>query len=952
MAMHMEQSPTYSGILRSPSTPGTGSSVRFGVRMYDTGDESILSASQSSSAPRSSSISNDNESKPSSASSDQEDQHTSIQDGSSLDISFTESFLMREVGDALAGLAEGPSAPAVKTPDTKHAWNHSAQDTLKAARHADYEPQERSSFSDLSGTRPVLYNIAVSQRTEPVSPSQQRVTTQNEQPIDEKVDTVTETLSESPTLRKPYISSHSSTDNQNADSSTAAVQLTSTPPSSPPASHKTFLSASINSTSPNTSPPPELREKPWRLLRSFNDGSVKPYTPAKPESVQSYSGGQVPKQIAFMGTDEETGRSQFLPSTSASPQAPVTPESYSSKTSVSKKPSDTQPHPNFPHIQSQRSLSRPRESLLRYSHTTTPGRDSSNVSSFASWATPRSDTGSLDSPDLSHRSTSQRNRAETYEFSNLTEKDELDEEEAGSLIPYAVNELTDKLVMIETKGDIDIKEMLETVAQLDRTHTERTIFLQHRLARSYRLNQTLRNSLDQAYEQLRNLEAQIAEILRNKPTTQTISRFELQNLAEKLESQLSLLPADAIQSSDQSAVLTLQITPREASLMVEQSNTSGLDKLHTGQQHTEAQLSSQKDQDWALLQEEYDKLAQDRAQLEAERHDLEIRMASIPEYDAVPKVEVEQQISRAVSMARESCLHDFEVRLAQAKQVSEMEKSNDEEKQIQVQAEINALRAQVRSLKEGHEQLIRAHRSEIQDLQSRQSENVESRNDELHSRIVQLEEVLDKAQVEASEAREQFENREFVSLEARLGMEQRISELENKAQEGANAILQLSKAKQEAEANLTATIHSQKNRIYALEHEVAHRGLEVVKLEKQKEHLAKEALHFSLALSAKDQELQMLKRGMQGASATRHLPNRHKSSDSRILQPRSTNEVRRASSEAAKRLVRAAQPSFELASTPNPTSRGGSNRYRSLLSSQLPDLSTSTIDSAELSHKI
>ncbi|WFC97929.1 hypothetical protein MYAM1_000649 [Malassezia yamatoensis] len=951
MAMHMEPSPVYSGILRSPSTPGTGSSVRFGVRMYDTGDESNLSASQSSSAPRSSSITNDNESKSSSASSDQEEQHTSMQDGSSLDISFTESFLMREVGDALAGLAEGPPAPTVKTPDTKHTWNHTAQDTLKAARHVDFEPQDTSSFSGPSETEPGSHNLTVSQRTEPASPSQQRGTTRKEQPINKKMETVAEMLSESPTIRKPY-TSDSLTEKQDVGSSTAAEQLTSTPPSSPPASRKTFSSASTNSTSPNTSPPPALRENSWRSLRSFSNGSVEPYTPAKHESVQSYSGEHIPMQTESMGTDEMMAQSRFPPSTSASLQSPLTPESYSSKTSVSEKPSDKQPPSNFTNLPSQRSLSRPRESLLRYSHTTTPGRDSSNVSSFASWATPRSDTVSLNSPDSSHRSTSQRDRAEMYEFSDLTEKDELDKEEAGSLIPYAVNALTDKLVMIETKGDLDIKEMLETVAQLDRTHTERTIFLQHRLARSYRLNQTLRNNLDQAYEHLRILEAQIAGILTDKPNAFTISRLELQSIAEKLESQLRLLPADAIQSSDQSAVSTMQITPREANRMVEQSVISDMDKLHTDHQRTEAQLSPHKDQKWTLLRQEYDKLAQDRAQLEAERHDLEIRMAFIPDYDAVPKVEVEQQISRAVSIARESCLHDFEVRLAQAKQVSEMEKSNDDEKQVEVQAELNALRAKVQSLEQGNEQLIRAHRSEILDLQNLQSGNVESRNNELHSRVVQLEESLDKAQVEASEARDQLENCKFESLEARLGIDQRVSELENKVREGVSAILQLSKAKQEAEANLTATIHSQKNRIYALEHEVAHRGLEVVKLEKQKEHLVKEALHFSLALSAKDQELQMLKRGTQGPSAPRYLSNRHKSSEPRILQPRSTNEGRRASSEAAKRLVRATQPSFELASTPNPTLKRGSNRYRSLLSSQLPDLSTSTIDSAELSHKI
>ena len=70
-----------------------------------------------------------------------------------------------------------------------------------------------------------------------------------------------------------------------------------------------------------------------------------------------------------------------------------------------------------------------------------------------------------------------------YELSHLTDKAELDEQEADALVPYDVEELSSKLVAIHT-GSGDAKELLEMVVALDRTHSERTIFLQHRLARA------------------------------------------------------------------------------------------------------------------------------------------------------------------------------------------------------------------------------------------------------------------------------------------------------------------------------------------------------------------------------------------------------------------------------------------------------------------------------------
>ena len=77
--------PKHLGILRSPHTPGTGSSVRFGMRSYEDGEESLLTASVSSRTDES----------------DARPPADTTLGGDSLDMSFTESFLRREVDGAL-----------------------------------------------------------------------------------------------------------------------------------------------------------------------------------------------------------------------------------------------------------------------------------------------------------------------------------------------------------------------------------------------------------------------------------------------------------------------------------------------------------------------------------------------------------------------------------------------------------------------------------------------------------------------------------------------------------------------------------------------------------------------------------------------------------------------------------------------------------------------------------
>ncbi|WFD29564.1 hypothetical protein MSPP1_000573 [Malassezia sp. CBS 17886] len=127
------------GILRSPRTPGSGSSVRFGMRAYDDGEESVLTVSHASlnvledvdervgvdvwggggahgdaaldfhegcALDRARNASRSSHASQLSRGADGVPGLV-LPDGESMEMSFTESFLKREVGDALAGLDAG-----------------------------------------------------------------------------------------------------------------------------------------------------------------------------------------------------------------------------------------------------------------------------------------------------------------------------------------------------------------------------------------------------------------------------------------------------------------------------------------------------------------------------------------------------------------------------------------------------------------------------------------------------------------------------------------------------------------------------------------------------------------------------------------------------------------------------------------------------------------------------
>lgn len=538
-----------------------------------------------------------------------------------------------------------------------------------------------------------------------------------------------------------------------------------------------------------------------------------------------------------------------------------------------------------------------------------------------------------------------------YEFSYLSDKDELDKEEAGGLVPYGVEELSNKLFSVETLGNIDAREMLETIAQLDRTHTERTIFLQHRLARSYRLNQILRSNLDQAQDRLKTFETHVHELLEPKPESTAASRAELEHLAEQLEERLRMLPprpALAIEAAPDREEQPISSPTQQKQGRVQLDEAFALLDEERAQLHEDRvqfeQEQSRLEQERMQLEQEQQHSKRERDQLAIERRDLEIRLAGAPNSDYVSRDEVENRIAHAVAITKESCLRDAEVRVAQAEKEAKQDEHTSE-----LQAEVESLRAQLSDhQRESGETVIKLH-AEMDALRTKLAEP--NLTEALEAQVAELERMLDEAEAEASAAQELFRNQELERLETKTLLEERITELEKQVREGAQAVLQLSKAKQEAEAELTAKIHKQQKRMHALEHDVAHRGLELVKLEKQKEHLSKEALHFSLALSAKDQELQMLKRGTQNASAYWKVLGQRKVAERRALHPRSTNEPRKVSSEAAKRMVQDQTPRIELASTPNHVRREPGKRFPSVPSAHLPDLSTSTIDSVELSYR-
>ena len=436
------------GILRSPHTPGTGSSVRFGMRSYEDGEESLLTASVSSRTDES----------------DARPPADTTLGGDSLDMSFTESFLRREVDGALAGLdlQDHPKTPF------RHSHVSGAPDTVKPLK-----PQEDW---DSPSSPPSPPSPEAPSSTSPLS---------------------------SPTIR-------------------------------PTRNHP--------SKTPDASP-----EATESLPETTNPRSEAGETPA-------------------IEASRETKSQDALPA-----------DEISDETS-------------------------PLASSL--SHT-----DTSYGSS--SWATPRS-AGSPHSP--SHW-------PGMYEFSYLSDKEALDDVDTGPLVPFAAQELSSKLFSIETLGTIDTRELFDMIAALDRTHTERTIFLQHRLARTHRLVQMLRAQLQQAYDRIHVFESHIQEFVQHSDEKDGAAAWEtLHALTERLEARL--------------------------------------ESLHKLPPSSPPSPSPRALPDVDAIRQELDT---ERRQLENERRDLEIRRAE-------PCNDAQDEVQKAIEATREACRRDADVRVLVARQ--------------------------------------------------------------------------------------------------------------------------------------------------------------------------------------------------------------------------------------------------------------------------------------------
>ena len=809
------------GILRDPETPGTGSSVRFGMRVYENGEESILTSSLNSTRGADDEEDADEAAVlgqvGAGASPERDDtslrlhlgdgsttqdgfnianaslpMHGDVEqsfppggEGSSLEMSFTESFLKREVGDALAGLGAAPSRgeqPAPKTP----------------AKAGPASPPEAPAT-----VRPAL-------RTSQESPGS---------PLGEE----TQKLSASASAEQGH-NGHEQEHGEHSEGEEGGAET------SLPGEELELGRQGQEDLAQEGHEPSLEQDQPAPQ-------EAQPEHPKYPEQEQDQEPKQeqeteerVQRSLDGSGRAERAERAEqveqaVLAEQSVHPDQPERPapsEQQAPSEQLAIGPAlpalGTPAHPPKTPLASSAPSGTP---------SRTPGRtDSSFASSFASYTTPLGDaSSSRGQATPSERSTPGRWPG-MYEHSFWSEKEELDDEEAGALVPYDVEELSSKLVSIESLGNVDTHELLGMVAALDRTHSERTIFLQHRLARSHRLCQVLRANLEQAHARVHLFETHVHEFLQRKAeldqgmseSLAETHQAELLTLTEQLESRLAALPEGRAPALPAPGDTSVGRARRE---------------LHEEQEH-----------------------------LAMQRRDLEIRLAQARQgaaddlpADGVSASEVQRRIDEAVSLVRGTCERDAEVRVHMAR--SERD------------AEVAALRSELAQRREAPSN-----------------------------------EALYEAQRRHEEAQEHWSLLEMELVEERARLQERCAQLETDAAAREAALAEQRRQAQHADAEHAVALRRLQDRVAVLEHESAHRGLELVRLDKSRERLARENMHYSLALAAKQQELELIKRGTRAA---RH-PER------RPLQARSANVP------AAPRVASAQKPGRQAAERRPPVS--------------------------------
>lgn len=405
----------------------------------------------------------------------------------------------------------------------------------------------------------------------------------------------------------------------------------------------------------------------------------------------------------------------------------------------------------------------------------------------SSWATPRS--------ARSPHSPSQW--PGMYEFSYLSDKEALDDVDTGPLVPFAAQELSSKLFSIETLGTIDTRELFDMIAALDRTHTERTIFLQHRLARTHRLVQMLRAQLQQAHDRIHVFESHIQAFVQQNDEKDGGAAWEtLHALTERLEARLEI--------------------------------------MHRLPPSSPPSPSPRSPFDVDALRQELDA---ERKQLENERRDLEIRRAE-------PGNNVQDEVQRAIEATREACRRDADVRVLVARQEA------------------------AEALREVQARLTEAETRPTLDADLEQA----------HERIAELERHVARAEEQRSS---EYHALQTKSKQAEARCDALYAELDRCQRE-----------RDEMEAGLKADMGTWQQRVRTLEHDVAHRDLQAVQLQKQCDRLSQETHHFSLALAAKDQELSMLKRGTKGSAYWDLITQRTRRPERRALQNKTNLHAR------------------------------------------------------------
>lgn len=652
--------PQQLGILRSPHTPGTGSSVRFGMRTYEDGEESLLTASMSSSA-------GERDAAPS--------RDVSMRsEGDSLEMSFTESFLRREVDGALAGLDESewtaPITPA-RPPVVE------GQATARPPRAMVLAP-------DTESTSPPDSPMD-SPPEEPLATSSPTIRASQAVPVPDETDVPTEVLAKPPpeTLAEP---------------------------------------------------PPETLAEP------------QPETPAEPQPETPTE-----PQPETLAEPVEPVEPQIKPPQEAPPGPPAQ-EPLSMSPSPKPRPDDANPF---------ESPSVPKSTLLARS----TGADSSLASGNTTWGTPRGDASVRSAKSVASPGAAQW--PGMYEFSYLTEKNELDELDTGPLVPYAVEALSTKLFAIDKLDHVDARELLDMIVALDRTHMQRTLFLQHRLARSHHLTGLLRASLEEAQRKNHMVETCVHEFFSRK----------------------AAMEADAVDTThSELRALTAQLEERLVTMHGALHVGSGKSDAVAAERET---LAAERD----ALVAERDALAVERQRLETERRDLEVRL--------VANAEGGDHV-QATEAVRAACAQDADVRVFQAR-----EEAADEIRRLRAElAEarappilVDVLEERLRAAAE-HERTLEAH---VAELELQLGERV-SRAPEAEAEKRALAEARARAEAQCAVMQGEYERLrdERNELEAELkaqnhALQQRIRTLENDVSRRDLEIVQLQSQRERLE---------------------------------------------------------------------------------------------------------------------------------------------------------